>query len=291
LLTRKTLKLSTVHRKVKCLRSLIKRNIDVNNPEAVIKFINTCGLASGTKEILVDAYRDYLDMLGLANIKLPHIRREDTLPFIPLEREIDVLISSTRRKLSTFLLLLKETGVRPIEAWRVKWDDIDVPHRTVTVKPAKYSRARKLKISEQLLNMLLALPKTNAYVFSPSGNPDRFHIELEHFSRNYTKQRKRIANKLKNPRLMRISLRTFRHWKATMEYIKTRDIVHIKEMLGHVNINNTLKYIHLANAITNNENQYICKTAKTVEEARKLIEQGFEYVCEMEGVKIFRKRK
>jgi len=31
--------------------------------------------------------------------------------------------------------------------------------------------------------------------------------------------------------------------------------------------------------------------AKTIEEARKLIETGFEYVCTYDDVKLFRKRK
>jgi integrase len=48
--------------------------------------------------------------------------------------------------------------------------------------------------------------------------------------------RKRIAKKLNNPRLMKIMLHTFRHWKATMEYPKTKDIIHVKEILGHKNI-------------------------------------------------------
>jgi hypothetical protein len=32
-------------------------------------------------------------------------------------------------------------------------------------------------------------------------------------------------------------------------------------------------------------------TARTVEEARKLVEAGFEYVCDFSDVKMFRKRK
>jgi hypothetical protein len=32
-------------------------------------------------------------------------------------------------------------------------------------------------------------------------------------------------------------------------------------------------------------------TAKTVEEAQKLVEAGFDYVCEFNEVKLFRKRK
>jgi hypothetical protein len=36
---------------------------------------------------------------------------------------------------------------------------------------------------------------------------------------------------------------------------------------------------------------YVCETASTVKEAQKLIESGFEYVCEIEGEKMFRKVK
>jgi hypothetical protein len=39
------------------------------------------------------------------------------------------------------------------------------------------------------------------------------------------------------------------------------------------------------------EDEYVCKVAKTVEQASRLIEAGFEYVCDIDGVKLFRKRK
>jgi hypothetical protein len=39
--------------------------------------------------------------------------------------------------------------------------------------------------------------------------------------------------------------------------------------------------------------EYVCKTAKTIaiEEAAQLIEAGFEYVTEINNIKLFRKRK
>ncbi len=43
--------------------------------------------------------------------------------------------------------------------------------------------------------------------------------------------------------------------------------------------------------MSNPDKEYTVKTAKTAEEARKLIENGFEYVTEMDGLKLFRKRK
>ena len=40
-----------------------------------------------------------------------------------------------------------------------------------------------------------------------------------------------------------------------------------------------------------NEDEHICKAAKTEEEANGLTEHGFEYVCAVEDAKLFRKRK
>jgi hypothetical protein len=39
------------------------------------------------------------------------------------------------------------------------------------------------------------------------------------------------------------------------------------------------------------DEQYITRTAKTIEEDTKLIENGFQYVTERDGVKLYRKRK
>lgn len=73
-----------------------------------------------------------------------------------------------------------------------------------------------------------------------------------------------------------------------MHACKTKDIVHVQRLLGHKNIQNTLRYLGVVDFTTE---EYTVKVARTVEEATKLIEQGFQYVTEMDGAKIFRKRK
>lgn len=66
----------------------------------------------------------------------------------------------------------------------------------------------------------------------------------------------------------------------------------VKETLGHKDINNTLIYIHLEAAIFKTVNDtFTVKTARTIEEAEQLLEVGFEYVTEIDNVKLFRKRK
>jgi len=67
--------------------------------------------------------------------------------------------------------------------------------------------------------------------------------------------------------------------------------VHVKRLLGHKNIQNTLKYIHLANALATSTDEYVSKVASTVDEACALVDRGFEYVCAVDDGKIFRKRK
>ena len=37
--------------------------------------------------------------------------------------------------------------------------------------------------------------------------------------------------------------------------------------------------------------EYASATANTIEDAKKLVEEGFEYVAEIDGEKLFRKRK
>jgi len=56
------------------------------------------------------------------------------------------------------------------------------------------------------------------------------------FGKNFQKKRKELAICHGNSRLLQITFHTFRHWKATMEYYKTKDILYVMHLLGHKNI-------------------------------------------------------
>ncbi len=73
-----------------------------------------------------------------------------------------------------------------------------------------------------------------------------------------------------------------------MEYHKTKDILHVKQLLGHRNINSTLVCTQLVNFECDD---FHVKTAKTLEEACELAKAGFEYFTEIKDVQVFRKRK
>jgi hypothetical protein len=63
--------------------------------------------------------------------------------------------------------------------------------------------------------------------------------------------------------------------------------------LGHKSITSTQIYVKLLQ--TGNREEYVSKVALTLEEAQNLIENGFEYVTDMQigetTYKLFRKRK
>jgi len=61
--------------------------------------------------------------------------------------------------------------------------------------------------------------------------------------------------------------------------------------MGHRDIKSTLIYLHIAQGLGNYSEDFVCKTAKNINEAVQLIEQGFDYVTEIEGLKLFKKRK
>lgn len=68
--------------------------------------------------------------------------------------------------------------------------------------------------------------------------------------------------------------------------------MHVKYILDHKNIKNTLLYVNLENVIFQNESdEFHVKVARTPDEIKALLEVGFEYVCEKDGLLFFRKRK
>jgi hypothetical protein len=73
-----------------------------------------------------------------------------------------------------------------------------------------------------------------------------------------------------------------------MEYHRTKDILYVKQLLGHKSLKNTLVYTHLVEF--DNENQYVIKVASSLDEFTSLLENGFQYISDYNDKKIFRKR-
>jgi integrase len=272
---------ATVITRVKLLRLLEKKGANLLKPESVKTVIaESDSWSSGHKQVVVQAYSSFAKMMHI-QWEPPCYIHIKSLPFVPSEKEIDALIAGMSKKVATSLQLLKETGMRIGETWNLRWIDIDQEKNTLRCRAEKHGNPREFKVSMKLLGMLNMLPKRNDYVFAKANlNGHRW---------NYEKQRKRMAIKLQNPRLNEVKFHTFRHWYATREYAKTNVLLHVQERLGHRNINSTMVYTHL---IKTEGDNYYSAIAKTTEEAQRLIEEGFSFVCiTPENIMLFRKPK
>jgi integrase len=267
------------------IKILHRRGADLYDPESVKAVIAKQKWCEGRKANAVDSYSTYLKMVG-GTWTAPKYKPVRKIPFVPKETEIDQLIAGCSPRVATFLQLLKETGARGGEIWMLEQNWIDYEANTVSIAPEKDSNPRIFHISQKLMGMIRNLPKGyDKFVFS------RPEMPLDHFRDNFTQQRKRIAFDLQSPRLQRITFKTMRTWKGTMEYHRTKDILYVMSVLGYKNIKNTLLYIQLEEALFKDEIDHISKVAQTENEALVLIEAGFEFVCDFDGHKLFKKRK
>ena len=134
------------------------------------------------------------------------------------------------------------------------------------------------------MDMLAAMPKNSQKVF---GDSSIFSMKS-----TLIKARKQLVAKLQNPRLLNISFHTLRHWKATMEYHKTKNPHYVKQFLGHKSIQNTELYINIEHTLFESGNDnFTVRVAEKPEEVKALLEVGFEYVCQKDNLIFLRKPK
>jgi integrase len=212
----------------KVLKNIAKK-CDLNDPEAVNEFIAKKHVSSGRKELIVNCYVNYCNYKGLS-FNVPRYKRVDKIPYVPLEKDIEALITSLPRKLSIFARVVKETGARPGEIWSLNWEDIDYSKNVIRINyPEKGSRARAIKVSGQTFSLLSKLPRNNKFVFRSYPK-----AKLKNLLSYFIRKKKQISAKLCNPQLTKITWKSLRHFKGTMEYHRTKDILYVKELLGHV---------------------------------------------------------
>jgi integrase len=264
-------------------RHLLKVIPDLDNPYEAREYLARVNIKNSSKKKLVWYLNDYYKFIG-KQWEMPKYTAESRLPYIPTEQELDILIASAGRKYQAFLEIIKETGMRTDEAHKLEWTDLDLTRNTVNVTASKNSNGRILPISERCKGMLNAIKNNQSTRIFPQ--------EKKTIRTCFYHLRKKVATKYSNPRMMKITLHTFRHYKGTTEYHKTKDIIHVKTVLGHKSIESTMIYINLESAtFLTDSDEYTCKTAKTAEEASQLIEAGFQYVTTIEGIQLFKKRK
>ena len=212
---------------------------DLHNADDVLMHIARKKVKDSFKANLVDFYRHYADFYKICLVKVCY-RRDHKVPRVPSEEKIDMLIAHASSKYALIYSIIKECGLRPVEVASLTLNDIDLEKGVLSVNSAKHGSPRALKLREKTQAML------NRYVKSRNfGLDDRLFPSGGIICNTYGRLRTSLSRKLNDYELHKIRLYDLRHFYATLLYHRTKDILLVKEKLGHRNINNTLIYTHL----------------------------------------------
>jgi len=73
---------------------------------------------------------------------------------------------------------------------------------------------------------------------------------------------------------------------------RARNIILVKESLGHRSIETTMLYIQLEGQVFQTDSdKFTVKAVNDPKEIQKLLEVGFDYVCEKDGLVFLRRRE
>jgi integrase len=264
----------------------ICKNLSLEDTSEVEKYLYGLDVSNNYRNKLFSAYQYYCNANNILYKKPKNQRIKSYVIHVPTEERINTIIACSGWVYS-IVFSLSKYGLRPQEISNLVLRDLDLENGIIIVPTSKLGNQRTLKLDTKTLEML------KSYVYRKKMNDinKKLFGSTRKIKEKWRLYRKRAYDKFKDLELLKIRLYDLRHWYATTTYMKTRDIFYVKYVLGHRNINNTLIYVHLANGLLSYSEEYHSATAKTIEEARKIIESGFEYVTEVDGVKLFRKRK
>ena len=271
-----------IWRRLACL----SKQVSLRVPDEVERFIYSMNVKNTYKNKLFEAYDRFCEANEINYEKPKKLKTEQFIINVPTEERIDNIISCCGWVYKTAFSLSKY-GLRPDEIAKLTLRNVDLENGRINVPTSKLGDQRTIQIPPRIRDIL------RDYVCRKKvdGVNKRLFGSAAKIKENWRAYRQRAYEKSHDYELLKIRLYDLRHWFATMNYIRTRDIFRVKYLLGHRRLENTLIYIHLAEGLSDYSGDYICTTAKTVDEAAKLIEQGFDYVTDVDGVKLFRKRK
>lgn len=174
---------------------------------------------------------------------LPTPKTAKTLPLVLSKQEVaDVLEAIPNFKHRTVVMFIYSTGTRISECVNIKLTDIDSKRMQVNIREGKGLKQRLVPLSTNLLDTLRRYYKEHApqhYLFEGSGGKGS-HLGVGAVREICRKARYQTPhiNKKYTPH-------TFRHSFATHHLEQGTNLLVIQRLMGHSNLTNTLKYLHV----------------------------------------------
>lgn len=215
-------------------------------------YLNDNGNKSRTRHHKLNAlksfYKWYCKIYGGINptYNIKPIKRAKTLPkHLSLEQALNLENIFTEAetknylKYNTIIKVFLNTGLRVSEVCNIKIKDVDMENRSINVE-CKGDKQRQVYFTNELKKCLKTYShayKPQIYLFESKPNKP--------YSRRNMYEIIQRAYKLLGIKGM--TVHTLRHTVATILYEKTKDILVVKEFLGHQSIESTTIYTHVSN--------------------------------------------
>ena len=174
---------------------------------------------------------------------LPTPKVAKTLPLVLDKEEVlDVLSVIKNFKHRTIIMFIYSTGARVSEAVNIKLTDIESKRNQVNIQEGKGLKQRKVPLSLLMLKTLRRYYteyKPQYYLFEGAGGKGT-HLGVSAVREICQKAR------YKTPHInKRYTPHTFRHCFATHHLEQGTNLLVIQRLMGHSNLSNTLKYLHV----------------------------------------------
>ncbi len=177
---------------------------------------------------------------GVKLLKEPpgRIRFLETSEIDNLLKAIDDLKRGCGRYLRPVVVLALNTGLRKNEILQLKWKDIDLKEKKITVKRTKNNEIRTVPINDTLYQELVKVVRHSEgeYIFcDKSGIP-------------YGNVRKSFESALEVAKIEDLHFHDLRHTFASHLVMKGCDLRTVQQLMGHKDIKMTMRYSHLSKA-------------------------------------------
>jgi site-specific recombinase XerD len=183
------------------------------------------------------------------SVELPNIKHEKKLPVILSREEMRRLLKvPTLLKHRVLIGLLYGCGLRCFEVRNVKLSDLDFDRKMLHVRLGKGRKDRMVPLCDLLIRgiqqyLIAEQPEKWLFNGKPEGQAGG-DFDSRYSQRGVqwaVKQASKAAGIEKE-----VSVHTLRHTYATHLLEEGLDILSIKDLLGHENIETTLVYLHVA---------------------------------------------
>lgn len=158
--------------------------------------------------------------------------------------EADLLIELSEEPVKTAIMIALNTGARTSEALSLKWSDIDFEKNDIRIREQK-TEERHIPLSSELKEHLIYKDQMSDWIIYNKQSGSHYKDIRKQFNKARDKVIQELTDRTRIDKIKKLSFYDLRHTFGTwLGETKTNPFV-IKELMGHKNIQTTMKYVHI----------------------------------------------